>query len=241
VALLDRDSRRGVEYDVVCCLSSGEAVPEARDVERHGIPCIPHSIRAFCRERGSVLTDLDARADYDAATLELLWPFRPDLILLDGYLLLLTHVFLEAYANRTVNIHHGDLHIRMAGGQPKYTGLRAVRDALLAGEIQTRASVHIVTARLDDGPVIVRSWPFRVPAVARWAWQHEAPDVLRACAWAHQEWMLRTAWEPLMARIIGLACQARRTSGGRLDLRTAGEWELTEGGTLVPAELMAAG
>jgi folate-dependent phosphoribosylglycinamide formyltransferase PurN len=234
VPFLEHDRWRGSRYEVVCCLTSSEAFDEDADVERRGVPCIPHLIRPFCRERGVGLSDLEVRAEYDAVTLGLLAPFRPDLIVLDGYLLLLTEVFLEAYANRTVNIHHGDLSLRSGGGAPKYPGLRAVRDALLAGEIETRASAHIVTPQLDDGPVILRSWSFPVSPVVQWARQHEATDILKACAWAHQEWMLRSAWQPMLTSTIELAAHTLAGDRGHLDLRRAGEWQLTEGGTLLP-------
>ena len=59
-------------------------------VERRGVPCISHPIRRWCAARDTALTDLIARYAYDERTLELLAPFKPDLLLLDGYLLLLT-------------------------------------------------------------------------------------------------------------------------------------------------------
>ncbi|HXW08274.1 MAG TPA: formyltransferase family protein [Vicinamibacterales bacterium] len=236
VALLDRDARRGSAYEVVCCVTSSDTFAEAAALEARGVPCVAHSIRAFCRERGARLGDLDVRAAYDAATVALLSPVRPDLIVLDGYLLLLTAPFLDRFAHRTVNIHHSDLALRDGSGAPRYPGLRAVRDALLAGERETRATAHLVTATLDEGPVLVRSWPFVVAPVVRWARRQAAHDVLRAFAFAHQEWMLRTAWPPMLACVIQIAATLRRASGGTLDLRAAGEWELTEAGTLLPAQ-----
>jgi folate-dependent phosphoribosylglycinamide formyltransferase PurN len=239
VSLLDRDARRGIDYEIVCCLTSSDEFEERLELDLREIPCITHSIRSFCRRRGARLGDLDVRAEYDEKALEWLFVFEPDAIVLDGYLLLLTTPFLEAFANRIINIHHSDLYQRTPDGAPKYPGLRAVRDALVAGERETRASAHVVTPALDDGPVLLRSWPFHVPPGAVWARREGARDVLKAYAWAHQEWMLRSAWEPMLARSIELA--ARTAQGGTLDLRAAGEWELTEGGMLLPAALTGAG
>ena len=180
VSLLNADAHRGSDYEIVCCLSSSETFAEEVRVERRGVPCISHSIRAFCAARGTSIADLGARVAYDTVTLDLLKPFSPDLLVLDGYLLLLTDPVLERFDSRIINIHHSDLLLRNDIGGPRYPGLRAVRDALLAGETETRATAHIVTARLDDGPVLLRSWPFAAAPVVAWAIAHGATDVFRA-------------------------------------------------------------
>jgi hypothetical protein len=51
--------------------------------------------------------------------------------------------------------HRADLTLRDERGAPKYVGLSAVRDALLAGECETCATTHMVTERVDDGPVML--------------------------------------------------------------------------------------
>jgi folate-dependent phosphoribosylglycinamide formyltransferase PurN len=239
VSLLNRDPRRGHDYEVVCCVSSGETFAEEVRVERRGVPCIPHAIRPFCAARGAALRDMDARVEYDLATLEILKPYNPDVLLLDGYLLLLTDPVLRRFEGRIVNVHHSDLHRRNLLGEPRYPGLHAVRDALFGGEPETRATAHIVTETLDDGPVLLRSWSFPVAPVARWAFDRGAADVLRACAWAHQEWMLREAWTPMLERAIELAGQAFDRPGAPLDVAALGEWVLEEDGTLAPAGLAA--
>lgn len=247
VQLLNTDTRRGVDYDIVCCVTSADTFVEEVKVERRGVPCLPHPIRAWCRAQGVPLCDLEARNAYDGETLKLLEPFNPDLLLLDGYLLLLTAPVLRRFDRRIANVHHSDLMQRDQTGQPRYPGLRAVRDAILAGEPETRASAHVVTEQIDAGPVLLRSWRFPVSPIVGWALAHEAQDLLRACAWSHQEWMLRSAWPPMLARTIELAALSLRAAGRPLDLRAAGRWVLGEDGSLLPDEvvsvqgLMAAG
>ena len=73
---------------------------------------------------------------------------------------------------------------------------------ILAGERETRCTAHLVTDRLDEGPILARSAPFPVPEIAGWARSHGEHDVLRRVIWAHQEWMLRAAFGPLMERAI---------------------------------------
>jgi folate-dependent phosphoribosylglycinamide formyltransferase PurN len=209
VELLDHDPRRGSEYALVCCITSEETFAERERVERRRVPCVAHPFATFRRERGARLADMGARADYDAATVAILKQFAADVVLLDGYLLILTAPLLDAFDGRVINVHHSDLLQRNGDGTVRYPGLRAVRDAFLAGETETRATAHLVTERLDDGPVLARSPAFPVPPVAAWAREREAWDVLKASAWAHQEWMLREAWAPLMANALALTAWIR--------------------------------
>ena len=232
--VLNRDARRGSAYKVVCCITSHETFAEEVRVERRGIPCIPHSIVDFCHSHGARFTDLDARAEYDRATVELLEMYRPDIVVLDRYLLVLTEPMLHAYQGRIINVHAADVLQRSDDGTAKYPGLHAVRNAILGGETETRATAHIVTSRLDDGPVLLRSWSFAVPPVARWALAHEASDVLRASAWAHQEWMLREAWGPMMTRTIELASLAFEQPDAPLNPALAGRWALAPDGAFTP-------
>jgi folate-dependent phosphoribosylglycinamide formyltransferase PurN len=234
VELLDGDPRRGSAYEIVCCVTSSDSFAEPQRVERRGVRCLTHSIGGFCAAAGVRLGDVQARAEYDRETLRLLDPFEPDLILLDGYLLVLTRPVLDAFEGRIVNVHHSDLVVRDRSGRPRYPGLRAVRDALAAGEAETRATAHVVTDRLDDGPVLLRSWPFPVPPVVRWAIHRDARDVFRAAAWAHQEWMLREAWTPMLMRSLELAPAGLARPRAPLDVAAIGTWVLTEDGTAVP-------
>ena len=202
--LIEASRRDHASFEPVCCVSSDAACVDADRVASSGVPFVTHARRAFYETYapGRRLGDHDARIAYDQQTVRVLAEYQPDLVILAGYLLLLTSPMLTAYAGRIVNVHHSDLLLRNATGGPRYPGLRAVRDAVLAGEPETRSSVHFVTERLDDGPMIARSAPYPVAAAARWALQAGERDVVRSVIWAHQEWMLRDAFGPLMVRAI---------------------------------------
>ncbi|MGE5815187.1 MAG: hypothetical protein ACM36C_11915, partial [Acidobacteriota bacterium] len=68
VHVLNRDRNRGRLYEIVCCLTSEATFSEAVRVERRGIPIVSHPIRPFYELRGVAITDLLARAEYDART-----------------------------------------------------------------------------------------------------------------------------------------------------------------------------
>jgi folate-dependent phosphoribosylglycinamide formyltransferase PurN len=138
VQLLNTDTRRGIDYDIVCCITSSDTFAEEVRVERRGVPCLPHSIRRFCAVRGVDLHDLEARCEYDAVTLDLLAPFSPDLLILLDYRLLLTPPALAAFAGRIISIQHGDPVHPLAGG--------------------SRVTAHVVTGRPFEGHPVLRSW-----------------------------------------------------------------------------------
>ena len=189
----------GTSWRLVSVVTSDPQCQELSRLHAVGVPTLIHDIRAFYAARNARLGDLQHRPDYDRQTAELLAPFRPDLVVCCGYLHILTEPLLTAYPQRVINVHDSDL--------PKYQGLRATRDAVLAGERETRSTVHLVTAGVDVGPPLVRSWPFPVlPFVI---------DV-KGYAYAHRDWMMTTAWGPLLVRAIErFARDEVRFLGGR--------------------------
>jgi phosphoribosylglycinamide formyltransferase-1 len=204
--LLTCQQTRAVDWKVVCCVTSERAFDVESQVAACGIPILRHSVTAFYETYAphKRLGDLSVRTMFDAETVRLLRRYRPDLIVLAGYLLLVTRPMLEAYPQRIINVHHSDLALRNASGRPRYPGLRAVRDAILAGEPETRSTAHLVTEELDGGPILLRSRAYRVPEIARWALAAGEDDVLRKVVWAHQEWMLRSAFGPLLEQALEL-------------------------------------
>jgi phosphoribosylglycinamide formyltransferase 1 len=74
---------------------------------------------------------------------------QPDIIVLAGFMRILSQQFVESRAGRILNIHPSLL--------PKYRGLHTHRRVLEAGDRAHGASVHIVTAELDGGPIILQS------------------------------------------------------------------------------------
>jgi phosphoribosylglycinamide formyltransferase-1 len=89
------------------------------------------------------------RIEYDQALLNLVRTYEPDLIVLAGFMRILTSEFVKYYSGRILNIHPSLL--------PKYRGLNTHARVLAAGDKEHGASVHFVTETLDDGPVILQA------------------------------------------------------------------------------------
>jgi phosphoribosylglycinamide formyltransferase 1 len=89
------------------------------------------------------------RPSYDRALVQLLAQYQPKLIVLAGFMRILTPHFIAAFAGRILNVHPSLL--------PKYRGLHTHRRALEAGEALHGVSVHFVTEELDGGPVVLQA------------------------------------------------------------------------------------
>jgi phosphoribosylglycinamide formyltransferase 1 len=241
--LLNQSPDRGAAYEIVCCVTSQQTFAEAVRVERRGIPARVHPIADFYAARGATSRgSLEIRAAYDAETLRIVEPYLPDVILLDGYRYLVTAPMLERFRNRVLNLHFADLTLRTVSGAPRFAGIRAVRDALAAGARETRATVHLVDAMPDAGPPIVRSWPFPVSLLVEDLRTIAADDVVRAYAYAHEQWMSRTASGPLVAAALRLvATGAIDLDEMAIDVNRGAPWLLERHGFLFAPEVEAAG
>lgn len=90
-----------------------------------------------------------SRDDFDTAMAIKIDTYMPDLVVLAGFMRILTTEFVEHYANKLINIHPALL--------PKFKGMDTHQRAIDAGETEHGASVHFVTAELDAGPVILQA------------------------------------------------------------------------------------
>ena len=93
--------------------------------------------------------DYDTRENFDIALKNLIDSFQPDLIILAGFMRILSNEFVEHFSQKMMNIHPSLL--------PKYKGLNTHQRAIDAGDTEHGCSVHFVTPELDDGPVILQA------------------------------------------------------------------------------------
>lgn len=89
------------------------------------------------------------RASYDAALIQRVAHHQPGLVVLAGFMRILSAGFVTEFAGRLLNIHPSLL--------PKYPGLHTHQRALDAGDTEHGVSVHFVTEELDGGPVIIQA------------------------------------------------------------------------------------
>ena len=102
-----------------------------------------------------VATDYANPQDYDQALIEKINTYQPDVIILAGFMRILSANFVSHYQGKMLNIHPSLL--------PKYAGLNTHQRAIDAGDSEHGTSVHFVTEELDGGPVILQA---KVPIFA---------------------------------------------------------------------------
>ncbi|TRY30190.1 phosphoribosylglycinamide formyltransferase [Aliiglaciecola sp. M165] len=137
-AIIDYFENRSHVAQVVGVISN---VPDVFALERAKVSNIP----SVCLNH----KDYDNRETYDIALKNKIDEYAPDLLVLAGFMRILTEDFVRAFEGKMLNIHPSLL--------PKYKGLNTHQKAIDAGDKEHGASVHFVTPELDGGPVIIQS------------------------------------------------------------------------------------
>jgi phosphoribosylglycinamide formyltransferase-1 len=152
-AVLDGADRGELPVDIRAVISNCPGAYGLERARQAGVPAMVVDHQAF-----------PDRQAFEAALCERIDAERPDLVILAGFMRILSPKFVEHYGGRLLNIHPSLL--------PRYRGLHTHERVLAAGERQHGASVHFVIPELDSGPVIVQA---RVPVVPG-----DDPDTLAA-------------------------------------------------------------
>ena len=93
--------------------------------------------------------EFPSRESFDQALVECLEEYGVDLVILAGFMRILTPVFIRPFSGRLLNIHPSLL--------PKYPGLHTHQRALEAGDSEAGVTVHFVTPELDGGPPVLQA------------------------------------------------------------------------------------
>lgn len=181
-------SGRGSNFDALADAASSGAIPEAEIVavvsDRPDAPGLASARRrglpSFSIERGSL-----SRSAHERGVRDVLEAANVDLILLAGYMRVLSADFVEAYRGRILNIHPSLL--------PEYPGLDVHRRVLEAGERESGCTVHMVEAGVDSGPVVMQE---RVPVLPG-----DTPETLAARVLAAEHEIYPAAVREVLDRI----------------------------------------
>jgi phosphoribosylglycinamide formyltransferase-1 len=154
-AIFDAAQQREIDAQVVLLVSnrSGSvAMTRAQSAE------VPTLFLPLSNRR-----DPQIRESYDRQLADAVATFRPDIIVLAGWMLILSPSFLTRFPGRIINVHPAllpdgaeDEVLSSQGRLPALRGPRVVRDALALQLPLTGATVHYVTETVDAGPVILR-------------------------------------------------------------------------------------
>ena len=137
-AIIDSIASKQLSAEIIKVISNKADAYGLQRAEKAGIP---QQVLAY--------TNFSSREEYDQALSQIIDKQQPDLIILAGFMRILSQQFVEKYNNKMLNVHPSLL--------PKFKGLNTHQRALDAGEKEHGCSVHFVTPELDDGPVILQA------------------------------------------------------------------------------------
>lgn len=140
-AMIDAIESGTLTADIAVVLSNKPNAPALMRAKRHGLTHV------FLDPK-SVADMPDPRQAYDERLLEQLNQYQVELVILAGYMKIVTPVLIRAYESRMMNIHPSLL--------PSFPGLNAQQQALDHGVKVSGCTVHFVTEGVDQGPIILQ-------------------------------------------------------------------------------------
>jgi phosphoribosylglycinamide formyltransferase-1 len=141
-AIIDAIEAGRLDAEIVLVLSNKRDAVALERARKHGLADIFLDPKPFAGQP-------DSREAYDRAVLDMLRKHDVELVLLAGYMKIVTSVLVKAYENRMMNIHPSLL--------PSFPGLDAQKKALEHGVKISGCTVHFVTEGVDEGPIIVQA------------------------------------------------------------------------------------
>jgi phosphoribosylglycinamide formyltransferase-1 len=136
-ALIDACSDPGFGAVVVAVGADRDGIEGLARAERAGVPTFVRRLR-----------DFDTRADWDRALTDAVAEHAPDVVVLAGFMKLVGPVFLDRFAGRVVNTHPALC--------PAFPGTSGPEDALAYGVKVTGATLFVVDAGVDTGPIVAQ-------------------------------------------------------------------------------------
>lgn len=141
-AVIDAIEAGTVQAKIVAVISNKKEAPALERARRHGLSALFVDPKPYTGRP-------DSREAYDRELLDVLQRHDVELVLLAGYMKIVTRVLVEAFANRMMNIHPSLL--------PSFPGLDVQKKAIEWGCKLAGCTVHFVTEGVDEGPIILQA------------------------------------------------------------------------------------
>jgi phosphoribosylglycinamide formyltransferase 1 len=137
-AIIEASRAEMIQADVAVVISDRHQSQALEQASRHNISTIHLDPKKY-----------ETREEYDTAVVRQLQDHHVDLVILAGYMRLITARLIGTYKNRIINIHPSLL--------PSFPGLHAQRQALEWGARISGCTVHLVDETMDQGPIIIQA------------------------------------------------------------------------------------
>ncbi|TKB75941.1 MAG: phosphoribosylglycinamide formyltransferase [Nitrospira sp.] len=193
-AIIDAIEAGTVHAKIVAVISNKKDSPALERARRHGLSSLFVDPKPYAGRP-------DSREAYDRELLDVLLQHDVELVLLAGYMKIVTKILVEAFTNRMMNIHPSLL--------PSFPGLEVQKKAIEWGCKLAGCTVHFVTEGVDEGPIILQA---AVPIL-----DDDSPDTLAARILAQEH--------KIYPRAVHLFAEGRLRVEGRRVLIQAGKPE----------------
>lgn len=134
--------------------------------------------------------------------------YEADLILLSGFMRIVKDPLLCNYEGRIINVHPADLRLEEDGTR-KYRGTDTVYRTIASGDEEIRSTVHIVTAGIDQGPILVLSEPVSINRNLVQTLNKFNKKTIRCYADVIQEWMKWSCDGPAIQKCLSLISEGK--------------------------------
>ena len=131
------DNAKSIDLTICCVFSNKIDAFGLKRAAKAGIPCVALDEKLF-----------DSKLSFDQEIIKVIDNYQAEVIILAGYMRILSADFISKYSGKILNIHPSLL--------PKFPGLNTHQRAIDASEKKHGASVHFVTEEVDGGPVIAQ-------------------------------------------------------------------------------------
>ena len=131
------DNAKSIDLTICCVVSNKTDAFGLKRAAKVGIPCVALDEALF-----------DSKLGFDQEIMKVIDNYQAEVIILAGYMRILSADFISKYSGKILNIHPSLL--------PKFPGLNTHQRAIDASEKKHGASVHFVTEEVDGGPVIAQ-------------------------------------------------------------------------------------
>lgn len=160
ISIIDRqkelEADSNCNFEVVGLFSDNPNSKANQISETYNIPVFVNDIKEFYSSRNKKITDKAVRRDFDRQTVDFFTTLNPDIVIYAGYIWATTEPLVSSFLS--INCHPADLSVEKQGKR-SYAGAHGVRDALTAGETTLNSSLHLVTSKIDHGPILLISKP----------------------------------------------------------------------------------
>ena len=141
-AIIDAVNEKILDAEIVCLISDRKAAYASERAKNNGIDAYYLSIKKY---KGS--------DEFNEAILEILDKYKPDLVVLAGYLKILSHDFIAKYRNRIINIHPSLIPKHCGDG---FWGIKVHESVIKSKDEYSGATVHFVDEGTDTGKIIIQ-------------------------------------------------------------------------------------